>query len=110
MLIALTYAFSFQIRLQCVHLVMEYCQGGDLFNRIKSKGHYSEAEAALVVKQLASVLDSAHARGIMHRDLKPENILLVSKDSDTDICLADFGSAAFFRPGKFGTHYPVNIT
>ena len=36
-----------------------------------------------------------HNKNCIHRDLKPENILLKSKDSDTDVVVADFGLAAF---------------
>ena len=41
-----------------------------------------------------------HKQGIVHRDLKPENILLVSKDSEVDIKLADFGVAKEERGGR----------
>ena len=77
---------------------MEMCTGGDLFTRIKKLRQYSEREAAMVCCKLASALESAHNIGIMHRDIKPENILLVSPESNTDIRLADFGSATFFKP------------
>lgn len=79
---------------------MEYCEGGDLFSRIKRKEKYSEREAAMVCKSLASVLAFAHEKGIMHRDLKPENILMVSKESDVEIQVADFGSSAMIKPGQ----------
>jgi serine/threonine protein kinase len=78
---------------------MELCEGGDLFARIKERKRFSEREAALVLKQIASALKSCHAAGVVHRDLKPENILMCSRDSDTDIKLADFGVAAFIKPG-----------
>ena len=42
---------------------------------------------------LLDVVRFIHSKGIMHRDLKPENILLVSKTSDTDIKISDFGLA-----------------
>lgn len=78
---------------------MELCEGGDLFERIKERKFYPENEAAVVVKSIASALATAHQNGIMHRDIKPENILLASKDSDTDVRVADFGSATKFRAG-----------
>lgn len=84
---------------QCVHIVMEYCEGGDLFSAIEEKGFFSEKEAAAVIKTLASVLSHAHRKGILHRDLKPENVLLLSKDSITDVRLADFGSATVLKKG-----------
>lgn len=87
--------------MQCVHIVMEYCEGGDLFTRVKQRRYYTEPEAAMICRTLASVLAFAHSKGIIHRDLKPENILVASRDNDIDICLADFGSATFFKPGYY---------
>ncbi|CAI5940523.1 unnamed protein product, partial [Closterium sp. NIES-64] len=84
---------------QHVHLVMELCAGGELFDRIKAKGRYSEPQAAAVVATVARVLQQCHAAGVIHRDVKPENILLCTKQSDTDVKLIDFGVATFFQPG-----------
>eukprot|EP00897_Mesotaenium_endlicherianum_P008899 jgi/Mesen1/8037/ME000428S07242 len=83
-----------------VCLVMELCQGGDLFDRIKDLGHYSESDAATVCASLAEVLTHCRSRGVVHRDLKPENILLCSRSSRTDIRVADFGASAFVKPGE----------
>lgn len=82
-----------------VHIVIDICEGGDLFDRIKVKKKYLEKDAARVCRSLASIVHFCHSKGIMHRDLKPENVLLVSQNSDTDIKLADFGQAVFFTPG-----------
>lgn len=55
----------------------EYLAGGDLFDRILSRGAYPESEARCVVRQLLTVLAHLHGPcGIAHRDLKPENVLL----------------------------------
>lgn len=51
-------------------MVMELMTGGELFERIYSKGRYSEAEAAAVIAKVADALQYCHARGIVHRDLK----------------------------------------
>eukprot|EP00271_Cylindrocystis_brebissonii_P000892 TRINITY_DN1106_c0_g3_i1.p1 TRINITY_DN1106_c0_g3~~TRINITY_DN1106_c0_g3_i1.p1 ORF type:complete len:1085 (+),score=157.00 TRINITY_DN1106_c0_g3_i1:358-3612(+) len=83
-----------------VHLLMELCAGGELFDRIKLRKHYSERAAAKVCKTVAEVLCYIHSLGVMHRDLKPENILLLSKDDDTSVKVIDYGVAAFFKPGK----------
>ena len=59
-------------------LVMELVTGGELFDRIVSKGSYTEADAAGVLLQLCDALNYMHAKKIVHRDLKPENILCAS--------------------------------
>ncbi|XP_048602606.1 calcium-dependent protein kinase 12-like [Brassica napus] len=58
-----------------VHLVMELCEGGELFDRIAKKGHHSEREAAKLTKTIVAVIEACHSLGVMHRDLKPENFL-----------------------------------
>lgn len=85
---------------QNMYLVMELCEGGELFDRIKERTRYPEAEAARVMRTLLRVLQFCHAKGVMHRDLKPENILLVSPHSATAIKVIDFGVAAYFSPGE----------
>jgi serine/threonine protein kinase len=89
-----------------IHLVTEYCEGGELFDAIQKKrnrspsvrrGHYSEAQAACITRQLLTALKDLHALRLIHRDVKPENIVLVS-DDDTNIHakLCDFGMARTF--------------
>jgi serine/threonine protein kinase len=71
-------------------LLMERVDGGELFDRIVELGHFSEPNAAHVMRQLFGALFFVHGQGVIHRDIKPENILLVSRDS-WDIKLSDFG-------------------
>jgi calcium-dependent protein kinase len=82
-----------------VNLVMELCAGGELFDRIISRGHYSERAAAIVCRQIVTVVHNCHSMGVMHRDLKPENFLLLSKDEDSPLKATDFGLSVFFKPG-----------
>ena len=74
-------------------IVMELVLGGDLFERVSGKGRYSEEAARLVMRGVLSAVSYLHGRDIVHRDLKPENILLVSKTSDTEVKITDFGLA-----------------
>ncbi|EYU40050.1 hypothetical protein MIMGU_mgv1a011511mg [Erythranthe guttata] len=83
-----------------VHLVMELCAGGELFDRIIAKGHYSERAAAGLCRQIVTVVHACHSMGVMHRDLKPENFLLLSKDEDSPLKATDFGLSVFFKPGE----------
>lgn len=82
-----------------VHLVMELCEGGELFDRIVARGHYSERAAAHVARTIAEVLRMCHANGVMHRDLKPENFLFANKKENSVLKAIDFGLSVFFKPG-----------
>ncbi|XP_013665898.2 calcium-dependent protein kinase 12-like [Brassica napus] len=82
-----------------VHLVMELCEGGELFDRIEKKGHYSEREAAKLIKTIVAVVEACHSLGVMHRDLKPENFLFSSDDEDASLKSTDFGLSVFCKPG-----------
>lgn len=82
-----------------VHIVMELCAGGELFDRIVEKGHYSEREAAKLIKTIVGVVEGCHSLGVMHRDLKPENFLFLSSDEDAALKATDFGLSVFYKPG-----------
>ncbi|KAJ7199524.1 hypothetical protein O6H91_Y498100 [Diphasiastrum complanatum] len=83
-----------------VHLVMELCEGGELFDYITKKKTFTEEAAAQVCKTLMEVLQFCHAKGVIHRDLKPENILLGKRGSLLPIKVADFGLAINMRRGE----------
>eukprot|EP00937_MAST-01D_sp_MAST-1D-sp2_P000194 g194.t1 len=76
-----------------MYIVMELMTGGELFDHIIDKGTLSEAEAAGVIKQVASSLAYCHKQGVVHRDLKPENLLLGKGSSLDRVKIADFGFA-----------------
>lgn len=82
-----------------VHLVMELCAGGELFDRIIAKGHYSERAAAELCRTIVNVVHRCHNLGVFHRDLKPENFLLANKDENAPLKATDFGLSVFFKPG-----------
>lgn len=85
---------------QSVHLVMELCAGGELFDRIIAQGHYTEKAAATICRQIVNVVHVCHFMGVMHRDLKPENFLLSSKDENSMLKATDFGLSVFIEEGK----------
>ena len=82
-----------------VHIVMELCAGGELFDRIVERGHYSERKAGELIRIIMKVVEACHSLGVMHRDLKPENFLLARKDDDSSLKAIDFGLSVFFKPG-----------
>uniref|UniRef100_A0A8C7I475 Serine/threonine-protein kinase Chk1 n=1 Tax=Oncorhynchus kisutch TaxID=8019 RepID=A0A8C7I475_ONCKI len=77
-----------------VYLFLEYCSGGELFDRIEPDLGMPEREAHRFFQQLMAAVEYLHSVGITHRDIKPENILLDDKDN---LKLSDFGLATMFR-------------
>ncbi|CAI8596393.1 unnamed protein product [Vicia faba] len=84
---------------QSVHLVMELCAGGELFDRIIAKGLYTERAAASLLRTIVQIIHTLHSMGVIHRDLKPENFLLLSKDENAPLKATDFGLSVFFKQG-----------
>ncbi|EEE64023.1 hypothetical protein OsJ_18852 [Oryza sativa Japonica Group] len=83
-----------------VHLVMELCEGGELFDRIVARGHYTERAAAAVTRTIVEVVQLCHRHGVIHRDLKPENFLFANKKENSPLKAIDFGLSIFFKPGE----------
>ncbi|CAN0921601.1 CBL-interacting serine/threonine-protein kinase 23 [Linum grandiflorum] len=74
-----------------IYIVMEFVTGGELFDKIASKGRLKEDEARKYFQQLVNAVDYCHSRGVYHRDLKPENLLL---DASGVLKVSDFGLSA----------------
>ncbi|KAF1894580.1 hypothetical protein Lal_00031400 [Lupinus albus] len=85
---------------QSVNLVMELCAGGELFDRIIAKGHYTERAAASLLRNIVQIVHTFHSMGVIHRDLKPENFLLLSKDENAPLKATDFGLSVFYKQGE----------
>ncbi|CAN4111391.1 unnamed protein product [Withania somnifera] len=84
-----------------VYITMELCEGGELLDRILSRGgKYSEDDAKLIIVQILNVVAFCHLQGVVHRDLKPENFLFTSRNEDADMKLIDFGLSDFIRPDE----------
>lgn len=111
---------------EAIYLVMEVCGGGELFDRIVARGHYTERAAALVTKTILEVvkvptiyiyiymhafisssifiyiyMQVCHAHGVIHRDLKPENFLYANPSENAPLKAIDFGLSIFFEPGIY---------
>ena len=71
------------------YLMMEYVDGGDLFDYISDSCYLPEQKACFLFRQLISVMEYLSELGISHRDIKPENILLDKEHEN--IKVIDFG-------------------
>ena len=92
-----------------IYLIMEYCQGSDLFTYIEKRGYkLEEKKACEIIHKLCAAVYYLHSYGIVHRDLKPENIIMTNNSDDADIRLLDFGLSKILGPTEkcsepFGT-------
>jgi len=80
-----------------LYIVMGMCSGGELFDRIKQKKHYNEADAALVLKQCLEAIRYLHKNNVAHCDLKPANILFENAEPDANLKIIDFGMAKLVK-------------
>ncbi len=78
-----------------IYMVMEYVEGHTLDAEIKKRGRFSPADAVKTLEPIMSVLNTAHAMGVVHRDLKPENIMIGKdgNDGESVVKLLDLGIA-----------------
>lgn len=87
------------VRLRChfeddanIYMVLELCEGGNLFKYLRNTGPMAEEVAGHVTRQILLAVDYLHRSGVVHRDLKLSNVL-VSDSGSMDIKLCDFGLA-----------------
>ncbi|GAU17866.1 hypothetical protein TSUD_329920 [Trifolium subterraneum] len=78
------------------------CKGGELLDKILSRGgKYSEEDARVVLIQILSVVAYCHLQGVVHRDLKPENFLFSSEDENSPLKAIDFGLSDYVKPAPW---------
>lgn len=80
-----------------LYLIMEFAEGGELFDYIVSKKRLDEKEAWGIYQQIIGGIEYISKLGIVHRDLKPENLLL---DYNRTIKIVDFGLSNTFKKGE----------
>ena len=75
-----------------LYISMRYVEGSDLGKILHVEGALEPPRTILILSQVASGLDAAHAQGLVHRDVKPGNVLVESPGSVIERAyLSDFG-------------------
>ena len=80
-----------------IYLVMEFCEGGDLYNYILTRGHLTERQSCRFFHDIIEALAYLHSQNIAHRDIKPENFLLDTTGKTISIKLIDFGISSNYN-------------
>ncbi|HEU0033360.1 MAG TPA: serine/threonine-protein kinase [Kofleriaceae bacterium] len=81
-------------------IAMELVQGETLASRVHYASRLPAVEVATLLSEVADVLASVHARGVVHRDLKPDNLLLTPSDRDFPLRVIDWGVARLGPQGR----------
>lgn len=79
---------------QRIYIVMEFLDGGELFDKIQENDYFTESNAKQIMKDLLETINYLHNQNIVHRDLKPENILF---NKEGVLKIADFGTSKVFE-------------
>lgn len=79
-------------------LLMECCEGGELYARLQKRGTYPDADAAAAGRQMFGAVQYLHALRVVHRDVKLENFLYESESYNSALKLIDFGFAKVWDP------------
>eukprot|EP00798_Chlamydomonas_sp_ICE-L_P014541 gene14541-20581_t len=82
-----------------VHIVQEYCQGGEVNQRMATQ-HYSERTVASYIRAALRTLAVMHSHHILHRDIKPENFMFLNNSSNSPLKAIDFGLAMPYDPDE----------
>ncbi|KAL7373283.1 hypothetical protein ABVT39_002953 [Epinephelus coioides] len=85
---------------QRVYMVLELATGGELLDRVVSRGHFTERDATQALRMVLAGVGYLHNLGITHRDLKPENLLYYHPGADSRLLVTDFGLATFGGTGS----------
>ena len=78
---------------------MEYCSGGELFDKILSSNVSNEKECAKILMMILHALDYLHSKDIVHLDIKPQNIMYASASPNSAVKIIDFNLCKYNSQG-----------
>jgi len=84
---------------KCITLVMEICNGGELFDNLIAEQTYTQQRAAGLFKQMVEAVLYCHKMNVTHRDLKLENFVFETREKDSQLKLIDFGLSKRYSGG-----------
>lgn len=79
------------------HVVLEYCSGGELLEKIKKQGKITEDVTCKYMEKMLKAVNHLHENNISHRDIKPQNFLFENNSEDAELKLIDFGLSKQFK-------------
>jgi calcium-dependent protein kinase len=83
-----------------LYVCTKLCTGGELFDKVKKLQHFSEKQAADVMRSILEAILFVHKQKIAHRDLKPENIVYKNSKPSSPIVIIDFGDATVIESNQ----------
>jgi len=83
-----------------LYVVMELCQGGEVFAKIVELKRFGEKDAGVIGKQMLQAMKYIHSINIIHRDIKAENFMLEQPTWPSPVKMIDFGMACKFQDGE----------
>ncbi len=83
-----------------VHLVTEFCEGGELLAKLRTCSTFDEDKALEYLNQMLTAVGHLHSLNMCHRDLKLENFMLTTSDQNSSLKLIDFGFTKQFEPSE----------
>ena len=81
----------------CNYIIMDYCKGGTLIEKIKREGPLPQDQSIVTASKVINAIFYCHCARISHRDIKPSNIFL---DEAGNPKLGDFGFSKQYKDGE----------